>query len=103
MQQCVRSRVPPTLSRRSAAGIDPATYYLRCGAQKGRDPSALFDSDCYLAEKPDVAKVELNPLVHCLHTLTPEAAETELQLNERFEPVALLAHECKAVVLHHID
>lgn len=45
-------------------GIDPLTHYLRHGAAEGRDPSALFDTNYYLENNPDVAQEGKNPLVH---------------------------------------
>ena len=46
--------------------IDVARHYLEYGAREGRNPGPLFDTKLYLAENPDVAKSEINPLVHYL-------------------------------------
>ena len=35
--------------------IDPLLHYVEFGAQEGRDPSPLFDSQYYLEQNPDVA------------------------------------------------
>ncbi len=35
--------------------IDPLLHYVESGAQEGRDPSPLFDSQYYLEQNPDVA------------------------------------------------
>ncbi|RWL44467.1 MAG: glycosyltransferase [Mesorhizobium sp.] len=47
-----------------AAGVDPASHYLRHGAYEGRDPSPFFDSFFYLTNYPDIAVAGVNPLVH---------------------------------------
>lgn len=48
----------------AAAGVDPASHYLRHGAYEGRDPSPFFDSFFYLTKYPDIAAAGVNPLVH---------------------------------------
>jgi lipopolysaccharide biosynthesis protein/GT2 family glycosyltransferase len=71
--------------------MDPALHYLELGAAEGRDPSAAFDTQWYLAEYPDVAASGTNPLVHYLRdgasegrqpkrTDQPTAYKDELEL-----------------------
>ncbi len=51
---------PDVPHSRSSAARD----YLYSGAIGGRNPSPDFDSVLYMQENPDVAKAEINPLVH---------------------------------------
>jgi glycosyltransferase involved in cell wall biosynthesis len=44
--------------------IDAARHYLEHGADEGRNPGPLFDTNFYLEENPDVAESGMNPLVH---------------------------------------
>ncbi|WP_244473769.1 hypothetical protein [Methylobacterium sp. Leaf112] len=44
----------------------PLQHYLRHGWKEGRDPSAGFSGDGYLAANPDVKANGFNPLVHFL-------------------------------------
>lgn len=46
------------------AGMEPATHYLRFGADLGRDPGKHFDTEFYRATYPEARKSGLNPLVH---------------------------------------
>lgn len=48
----------------AAAGVDPATHYLKWGAGEGRRPHPWVDGVWYLRHNPDVVKADLNPLVH---------------------------------------
>ena len=48
----------------AADGGDPVLHYLRLGWREGRRPGPAFDGAAYLAANPDVARAELNPLVH---------------------------------------
>lgn len=41
-------------------------HYLIFGWKEGRDPSAGFSTDGYLAANPDVKALGINPLVHFL-------------------------------------
>ncbi len=61
------------------SGYDPILHYLNQGAAEGRDPGPLFSTRSYLARRPGIAKLNLNPLVHFLeHGLeTVEAAPPE--------------------------
>lgn len=45
-------------------GLDPATHYLRYGAEMGRNPGKSFNTLFYLDTYPEVRKSKLNPLVH---------------------------------------
>ena len=49
-----------------AAGLDPATHYLKFGFKEGRNPSPQFDTADYLNRYPDVAAAGHNPLIHYL-------------------------------------
>lgn len=44
--------------------IDPASHYLHVGWRLGLSPSPLFDGNKYLAFHDDVAKADVNPLLH---------------------------------------
>jgi len=46
-----------------AVGTDPGDRFV---PQEGRDPSAAFDTNGYLAANPDVAAGHVNPLDHYL-------------------------------------
>jgi GT2 family glycosyltransferase len=48
----------------AAAGVDPWSHYLSCGAAELRDPGPKFSSRGYLADNPDVAARGVNPLLH---------------------------------------
>ena len=41
-------------------------HYLRQGANEGRDPHPLFDTDWYLERYPEVRGAGVNPLQHFL-------------------------------------
>jgi hypothetical protein len=45
---------------------DLATHYMTEGWRQGRNPSAWFDTERYLAANSDVAAAGVNPLVHYL-------------------------------------
>lgn len=45
-------------------GFDPIEHYLTVGWREGRDPSAEFSTDAYLASNTDVADADINPLLH---------------------------------------
>lgn len=45
-------------------GIDPATHYVRYGAEMGRNPGKNFNTQFYLDTYPEVRESKLNPLVH---------------------------------------
>lgn len=45
-------------------GLDPATHYLRYGAEMGRNPGKNFNTQFYLDTYPEVVQSGLNPLVH---------------------------------------
>lgn len=44
----------------------PLQHYLQHGWREGRDPSAGFSTDGYLAANSDVAESDQNPLTHFL-------------------------------------
>ena len=44
--------------------IDPIKHYLKFGWKEGRNPSAKFDGNKYLKERPDVKLAKICPLVH---------------------------------------
>ncbi|NEU14848.1 hypothetical protein G3T14_22560 [Methylobacterium sp. BTF04] len=44
----------------------PLQHYLKHGWKEGRDPSAGFSGDGYLAANPDVRANSFNPLAHFL-------------------------------------
>jgi FkbM family methyltransferase len=48
----------------NAAGINPMRHYLEFGATEGRNPSAIFDTQWYRQQNPDVGST--NPLLHFL-------------------------------------
>jgi hypothetical protein len=48
----------------SAAHIPSVQHYNQSGWHEGRDPSAYFSTDSYLAANPDVAHADVNPLQH---------------------------------------
>ncbi len=51
----------PELARKRK---DPATHYLRYGANDGEEPSPLFSARRYFEKNPDVANAAQNPLLH---------------------------------------
>lgn len=53
------------------AGINPATHYLRSGAQEGRDPGPDFSTRDYVARHPGLSQDGINPLVHYLQSQSP--------------------------------
>lgn len=53
------------------AGINPATHYLRSGAQEGRDPGPDFSTRDYVARHPELGQGGPNPLVHHLQSQSP--------------------------------
>jgi hypothetical protein len=53
------------------AGINPATHYLRSGAQEGRDPGPEFSTRGYIARHPELGEGGLNPLIHHLQSQSP--------------------------------
>lgn len=54
---------------------DLLEHYLIFGWQKGKNPSAEFDGNKYLAVYPDVEKAGVNPLVHYLRKGRDEGRE----------------------------
>lgn len=64
----------------AAAGVCPATHYLKFGAAEGRDPGPLFSSSGYRYACPVDLSDETNPLLHYL--------EAGRALN--FQPLPLL-------------
>jgi len=44
--------------------VNPLAHYLSIGYKEGKNPSGLFDTDCYLENSLDVAKLGINPLIH---------------------------------------
>jgi lipopolysaccharide biosynthesis protein/GT2 family glycosyltransferase len=50
----------------AVSGLNPLVHYLVVGAERGYDPSPLFDTDWYVANYPDVTESGLNPLAHYL-------------------------------------
>jgi glycosyltransferase involved in cell wall biosynthesis len=46
------------------AGVSPAAHYLEFGWREGRDPSSCFSSRRYLELNPDVAQLNMCPLLH---------------------------------------
>jgi serralysin len=50
----------------AAAGVNPLLHYDQYGWKEGRDPSALFSTNGYLAANPDVAAANTDPLRHFL-------------------------------------
>lgn len=44
--------------------VNPLAHYLTIGYIEGRNPSGLFETECYLENSLDVAKLGLNPLIH---------------------------------------
>ncbi|GJD47283.1 hypothetical protein AFCDBAGC_5176 [Methylobacterium cerastii] len=49
-----------------AAGVNPLNHYDTSGWHEGRDPSAYFDNELYLARNTDVARAGIDPLTHYL-------------------------------------
>lgn len=50
------------------SGADLLEHYLSYGAAEGRNPSAVFDTDAYLIDHPELVMRNINPLVHSLKT-----------------------------------
>ena len=48
----------------AATGANPLLHYQEVGWHEGRNPSAAFDTDAYLARNPDVAAAGIDPLAH---------------------------------------
>jgi hypothetical protein len=48
----------------TAGGSDPVQHYLVLGAAEGRDPSPAFDTTAYVADHPEAAGADRNPLIH---------------------------------------
>ena len=44
--------------------LDAAKHYLNIGWREGKDPSPFFSTADYLSKNPDVAKANMNPLLH---------------------------------------
>jgi hypothetical protein len=42
------------------------------GATEGRDPSPAFNTKSYFEKYPDLAKTNINPLVHFINNRVPE-------------------------------
>ncbi len=56
----------------AAKGLDPIVHYVRWGAAEDRDPSADFHTASYKERYPELAILEINPLLHALkHRPTP--------------------------------
>lgn len=47
-----------------ASKISPAEHYMLLGWREGRDPSKHFSTKGYLEKNPDVAEMDLCPLIH---------------------------------------
>lgn len=47
-----------------AAHVDPLLHYEQFGWMEGRDPSAAFSTQQYLAAYTDVAAAKMDPLSH---------------------------------------
>lgn len=45
-------------------GVDPVDHFLNVGWRKGFDPSSEFSINDYYQRRPDVKKVDINPLLH---------------------------------------
>lgn len=50
----------------SKANISPAEHYIKFGAIEGRNPSAIFNAESYLASNNDIAASGQHPLLHFL-------------------------------------
>jgi hypothetical protein len=48
-------------------------HYIEHGAAEGRNPSAEFNTNRYLAEHPELAESGENPLLHFVRTRDREA------------------------------
>ena len=44
--------------------LDAAKHYLNIGWREGKDPSPFFSTADYLRKNPDVARADMNPLLH---------------------------------------
>jgi hypothetical protein len=56
----------PDVAQWTTGALDPLAHYIRYGGAEGRNPSADFDAQFYLATNADVRNARLNPLVHYL-------------------------------------
>jgi glycosyltransferase involved in cell wall biosynthesis len=54
----------PDVAVSPAASADPLAHYIRYGGIEGRNPSADFDAQYYLATNADVRNANVNPLIH---------------------------------------
>ena len=50
----------------AASGVNPLEHYDQYGWKEGRNPSANFDTNAYLAANPDVDAADVDPLAHFL-------------------------------------
>jgi len=47
-------------------GIDPLAHFISCSPFENRNPSIYFDIRAYMAQHPEAARSNINPLVHHL-------------------------------------
>ncbi|MEX2481634.1 MAG: glycosyltransferase, partial [Gammaproteobacteria bacterium] len=57
----------PDVAECPSASADPLVHYIRYGGIEGRNPSADFDAQFYLATNADVRNANVNPLVHYIN------------------------------------
>ncbi len=58
------------------AGEEPGLHFVRYGTERVRDPGPSFDTKRYLEDHPEVARDDLNALVHFLLTEAGREAES---------------------------
>lgn len=56
-------------------------HYIRYGADEGRNPNPLFDTDWYLIQSPDVRNTGVNPLDHYIRYGAREGRSTSPRFN----------------------
>jgi len=77
------------------SGVDPAVHFLEKGGPEWRDPGPHFSTGHYMRMYPDIAALQLNPLLHYIHAgwaegraIRPEMQHGQGALADAAEAVA---------------
>ena len=72
--------------------LNPLLHYDTYGWKEGRDPSAQFSTNAYLAANPDVAAAHVNPMLHYEEYGIYEGRDLTLDGEAHAELTNLIAH-----------